>query len=173
MGKENINFLTAWIILGNVFATFSTDPEPTAISNSTDFGKSGTSTSTSLSGLPPPQEILRRANTDIKLIALRCFALTENNPMRHFSPFSRPADLQTGSDWRKSFVCRKKKSLFRENFSIQSARSSVFSREKNGIIAPLFIQKVISAILNPTLFYHPWKETSDTVKIVINKKEKK
>lgn len=53
MGKENINFLTAWIILGNVFATFSTDPEPTAISNSTgsptEFGKSGTSTATSLS----------------------------------------------------------------------------------------------------------------------------
>lgn len=29
MGKENIFFLSVWIILGNIFATFSSDPEPT------------------------------------------------------------------------------------------------------------------------------------------------
>lgn len=100
MGKENINFLTAWIILGNVFATFSTDPEPTAISNSTgsptEFGKSGTSTSTSLSSLLPLQELMRRTHTDLRLIAESCFALTENNPARrlHFFFFlsaCRPA----------------------------------------------------------------------------------
>lgn len=28
MGKENINFVTVWIILGKIFATFSSDPEP-------------------------------------------------------------------------------------------------------------------------------------------------
>lgn len=118
MGKENINFLTAWIILGNVFATFSTDPEPTAISNSTgsptEFGKSGTSTSTSLSSLLPLQEIMRRTHTDLRLIAERCFALTENNPARRvhiFFSLSRPADLHhischTCSGWRKSFVCK-------------------------------------------------------------------
>lgn len=37
MGKENISFLTVWIILGKIFATFSSDPEPTT---STEFGKS-------------------------------------------------------------------------------------------------------------------------------------
>ncbi|KAM9357812.1 lipoprotein lipase [Symphorus nematophorus] len=32
MGKENISFLTLWIILGKIFATFSSDPEPTTSS---------------------------------------------------------------------------------------------------------------------------------------------
>lgn len=36
MGKENISFLSFWIILGNIFATFSSDPEPPT---STVFGK--------------------------------------------------------------------------------------------------------------------------------------
>lgn len=30
MGKENIRFFTVWIILGNIFATFSSDPEAAA-----------------------------------------------------------------------------------------------------------------------------------------------
>lgn len=36
MGKENICFLSVWIILGNIFATSSSEPELTA----TEFGKS-------------------------------------------------------------------------------------------------------------------------------------
>ncbi|XP_070687772.1 lipoprotein lipase [Pempheris klunzingeri] len=36
MGKENICFLTVWIILGNIFATFSSDPEPTTTSSSSN-----------------------------------------------------------------------------------------------------------------------------------------
>lgn len=36
MGKENISFLTLCLIFGKIFATFSTDPEPTT---STEFGK--------------------------------------------------------------------------------------------------------------------------------------
>lgn len=39
MGKENIFFLSVWIILGNIFATFSSDPEPTTTAT-TVFGKS-------------------------------------------------------------------------------------------------------------------------------------
>lgn len=35
MGNENIIFLTVWIILGKICATFSSDPEPTTV-----FGKS-------------------------------------------------------------------------------------------------------------------------------------
>lgn len=87
MGKENINFLTAWIILGNVFATFSTDPEPTAISSSTgsrtEFGKSGTSAPHSFI-----LQEMRGMHTDTRLIAECRFALTENNPMRrvHIPP---------------------------------------------------------------------------------------
>ena len=40
MGKENINFLTLWIILGKIFVTFSSYPEATT---STVFGKSNLS----------------------------------------------------------------------------------------------------------------------------------
>ena len=29
MGKENNYFLTVWIFLGQIYATFSSDPEPT------------------------------------------------------------------------------------------------------------------------------------------------
>lgn len=121
MGKENINFLTAWIILGNVFATFSTDPEPTAISNSTgsptEFGKSGTSTSTSLSSLLPLQEIMRRTHTDLRLIAERCFALTENN---------LSVGLQTCITFHAIRAAAGASLLSAKlNFSIQTARSSV------------------------------------------------
>lgn len=35
MGKENICFLSVWIILGKIFATFSSDPELITV-----FGKS-------------------------------------------------------------------------------------------------------------------------------------
>lgn len=37
MGKEMICFVTIWITLGNIHATFSSDVEPAA--NSTAFGK--------------------------------------------------------------------------------------------------------------------------------------
>lgn len=38
MGKENISFLTVWIILGNIFTTFSSDPESTtAVFGKTDL----------------------------------------------------------------------------------------------------------------------------------------
>ncbi|XP_075944711.1 lipoprotein lipase [Anarhichas minor] len=36
MGKENISFLSVWIILGKIFATFSSDPE---LTTTTVFGK--------------------------------------------------------------------------------------------------------------------------------------
>lgn len=36
MGKENIIFFTLCLIFGKIFATFSSDPEPTT---STEFGK--------------------------------------------------------------------------------------------------------------------------------------
>lgn len=36
MGKENICFLTIWITLGNIFATFSSSAEP---ATTTVFGK--------------------------------------------------------------------------------------------------------------------------------------
>lgn len=93
MGKENITFLTAWMILGNVFATFSTDPEPTAISGTagsrTEFGKSGTRPTPTAGRRPRPlQGTMRRARADISLIARRCFALTENNPVRRAHIFS-------------------------------------------------------------------------------------
>lgn len=38
MGKENISFLIVWIILGNIFVTFSSVPEATE-SSSIVFGK--------------------------------------------------------------------------------------------------------------------------------------
>lgn len=129
MGKENINFLTAWIILGNVFATFSTDPEPTAISNSTgsptEFGKSGTSTSTSLYSLLPLQELMRRTHTDLRLIAERCFALTENNPARRLHIFFS-LGLQTCITFHAIRSAAGASLLSAKlNFSIQTARSSV------------------------------------------------
>lgn len=40
MGKENISFLTVWIILGKIFATFSSDPEPTTGTTSSSTGSS-------------------------------------------------------------------------------------------------------------------------------------
>ncbi|XP_075879075.1 lipoprotein lipase [Nelusetta ayraudi] len=70
MGKENIHFLTAWIILGNVFATFSTDPEPTAISNSTgsptEFAGNTTATP-----LPTTTEWLTDYNDIVSKFSLR------------------------------------------------------------------------------------------------------
>lgn len=44
MGKENISFLTVWIILGKIFATFSSDPEPTTGTTTSSTGSSSSST---------------------------------------------------------------------------------------------------------------------------------
>lgn len=134
MGKENINFLTAWIILGNVFATFSTDPEPTAISSSTtEFGKSGTSTPHSCI----LQEVMRTMHTHVRLIAERCFALTENNPCETRAHFSPPSACGAASHFMPyaraaagASLLSAKPPLFWENFSIQSGRSSA-QRDKN------------------------------------------
>ncbi|XP_068563371.1 lipoprotein lipase [Cebidichthys violaceus] len=40
MGKENISFLSVWIILGKIFATFSSDPELTTTTTTTVFANS-------------------------------------------------------------------------------------------------------------------------------------
>lgn len=153
MGKENITFLTAWMILGNVFATFSTDPEPTAISGTagsrTEFGKSGTRPTPTAARRPRPlQGTMRRARADISLIARRCFALTENNPVRRahiFStyllptPFScQSADLHhischPASGWRKSFVCEKQKTEKKNNNKKQKNISrEIFELKRHG-----------------------------------------
>lgn len=52
---------------------------------------------------------MRRMHADVRLIAERCFALTENNP----ACTSPPADLHhischMGRGWRKSFVCKER-----------------------------------------------------------------
>ncbi|XP_071389604.1 lipoprotein lipase isoform X2 [Centroberyx affinis] len=39
MGKENIHFLTVWIILAKICATFSSDPEPTSVFGKTDHAE--------------------------------------------------------------------------------------------------------------------------------------
>lgn len=92
MGKESITFLTAWIILGKVFATFSTDPEPTttistSTSGSTDFGKTGTSLCC-LQGGFVRASLMGEKYVQIRLIKARRFVLTADNPVKarpHFS----------------------------------------------------------------------------------------
>lgn len=145
MGKENIHFLTAWIILGNVFATFSTDPEPTAISNSTgsptEFGKSGTSTPTSLSSLLPLQEIMRRTHTDLRLIAERCFALTENNPARrvHIYLFFPLSACRPASHFMP-YVQRLAQVFCLQNWTfLFKLHGAPFSRERNGNNRSVFV----------------------------------
>lgn len=46
MGKENLSFLTVWIILGNIFATFSSEPEPTAAGFANSTATAGPSPTT-------------------------------------------------------------------------------------------------------------------------------
>ncbi|XP_041861727.1 lipoprotein lipase [Melanotaenia boesemani] len=85
MGKENISFLTVWILLGKIFATFSSDPEAT---NTTVF----VNTSVTAAPLPTTTEWITDYTDIVSKFSLRSADIPDDD-MCHIVP-GRPETIK-------------------------------------------------------------------------------